>query len=66
MIEECAERLSDEDVDALCELVAAHLGGVGGEGNGNGNGNEEDAAGLAEAAAAGVAAAAASSGGSKG
>lgn len=26
MVEECADRLSDEDVDALCELVATHLG----------------------------------------
>lgn len=40
-MEECAERLTDEDVDALCELVAAHLGGG-------------EASGEAEAAAATV------------
>lgn len=39
-VEECAERLTDEDVDALCELVAAHLGG--GEASG-----EAEAAGAA-------------------
>ena len=27
VVEECAERLADEDVDALCELVSTHLGG---------------------------------------
>ena len=26
VVEECAERLTDEDVDALCALVARHLG----------------------------------------
>lgn len=37
VVEECAERLTDEDVDALCELVATHLGGLEEAGGGSGS-----------------------------
>ena len=36
VVEECAERLTDDDVDTLCELVATHLGGEA-EGEGEGD-----------------------------
>ncbi|KAM3574232.1 hypothetical protein VYU27_003797 [Nannochloropsis oceanica] len=39
IIEECVERLSDEEVERLCELVAIHLGG--GQGEEAGEGEEE-------------------------
>ncbi|TFJ83127.1 hypothetical protein NSK_005547 [Nannochloropsis salina CCMP1776] len=39
VIEECAERLTDEDVEALCDLVTRHLGG-GPAGEGRGGGGE--------------------------
>ena len=46
MVEECAERLTDEDVDALCELVATHLGGPEEGGGGSGSNGEGAAVGM--------------------